>query len=317
VCDGDRKVLVATVRGGGVAPILVENRELEFNAGDLCLFTRPLRSAVILGGAPLVPDEAQPAVLHAIADELPEIDAIEISLVPRALLRTLACPDITRRFLVYEPEVQGKGPVRTIDMPESFDAYLAKFNAKTRSTLRRRVRAMRELGMQVVRYERPGEGRAFLEAAAPVAKKTWQRKAGDRFEEGTAWPRRVEDLASHGLLRGYVLFVGGEPCAFVLGVQIGGAFHYAKPGFDERFAKLSPGTVLLYEILADFFAERAPTTVCFCTGDAGYKRFFANAETDTADLLLIRRRGSNGLLVAAHAGLRGGVALAKRWFRGA
>src|SRR5262245_49713558 len=61
VCEGDRRVVVVTLGEDGVVPVLVETRELDFAVSRLCLLARPLRSAVILGGAPLVSDEAREA----------------------------------------------------------------------------------------------------------------------------------------------------------------------------------------------------------------------------------------------------------------
>jgi hypothetical protein len=70
--------------------------------------------------------------------------------------------------------------------------------------------------------------------------------------------------------------------------------------------------VLLYELLEDLFCERTPRTVCFCAGDAPYKRFFANASVETADILLLRRDVGNRLLLATHACFRSAVKCVKR-----
>ncbi len=302
----------------GVSPILVEDRQIEFAIGQVMLHTQPLKSAVVLGGVPLLPDDprAHDELFHAIASELPDCEAVELELVPRdsfAYRHITTSPEVREHFYVYEPEAQGKGPVHVVRMPPSFEAYLHKFSAKTRSKLRRRVTTLHDQRrIELVRYDAPGTGTAFLEAATRVAEHTWQRRLGDRFESGSSWPNKLVDLADHGLLRSFVLFAGDQPCAFVLGIEHDGVLHYTKPGFDDRYAKFSPGAVLLYLMLEDLFRERTPHTVCFCQGDAPYKRFYANAQIDKADVLLLRRGLSRRLLMACHTALRAGVETAKR-----
>ena len=46
---------------------------------------------------------------------------------------------------------------------------------------------------------------------------------------------------------------------FVNGYQYRGFYHYADVAYNERFAKHSPGTVLLYLLIQDLFAHHPPS----------------------------------------------------------
>jgi CelD/BcsL family acetyltransferase involved in cellulose biosynthesis len=58
-----------------------------------------------------------------------------------------------------------------------------------------------------------------------------------------------------GALRMGFLRVGERPIAMQLGVEAGGRFWLLKMGYDEAFARCSPGTLLMREMIARAAAE--------------------------------------------------------------
>lgn len=58
-----------------------------------------------------------------------------------------------------------------------------------------------------------------------------------------------------GLARGYVLFHEQKPVAYALCRGNHEQFTYTHVGYDQKYAKWSPGTVLLYLLLERLFAE--------------------------------------------------------------
>jgi CelD/BcsL family acetyltransferase involved in cellulose biosynthesis len=310
-------LILATVRDArgavvGVVPFARERLELAFHAR---LYHPALRVAMLLGGQPLLPED--PALFDllftAAADALPEVDAIQLHMVPRNSFTWAYLQEsrvVRERFLLYVPALPGEGATYAIDLPDSFEAYLSMLSAKRRSLFKRRVRQLREHGQGALvleRFDGPGAGEAFLAAAGVIARKTWQRRMGDSFEEGTEWPHRLSDLAARGILRSYLLRCGGVGCAYVMGFQTRGVFHYVKCGYDPAFARLSPGAALLYLLLEDLFTHARPKRVCFCFGDNAYKAELATARNDTAEVLLLAPTTRNRSLRAAHRGFRAGV----------
>ena len=313
---------LATVRDGrgavvGVVPFARDRLQLTFHAR---IHNPELRALMLLGGQPLLAED--PALFDllfsAAADALPaDVDAIELHMVPRNSFTWKYLQEsrvVRERFLTYVPSLPGEGATYAIDLPDSFEAYLSTVSAKKRSQLKRRVRQLREHGrgaLSLERFDERGMGEAFLNTAAAVACKTWQRRLGDNFEEGTEWPYRMGDLAARGILRSYVLHCGTRPCAYVMGFQARGVFHYVKCGYDPEFARLSPGAALLYLLLEDLFTHARPKRLCFCFGDNAYKAELATTRNDTVEVLLLARTIRNRSLYAAHRGFRAAVAAIK------
>ena len=68
-----------------------------------------------------------------------------------------------------------------IDMGQNFEAYLARFSGKTRSTLRRKAKKLAEdcRGTTVTEHRTPREIEAFLAAALPLSACTYQARLLD------------------------------------------------------------------------------------------------------------------------------------------
>ena len=101
-----------------------------------------------------------------------------------------------------------------------------------------------------------------------------------------------------GILRAYVLRVGGQSCAFVLGYQYRGIFHYSDVAYDEELAHASPGILLLQYLMQDLTSWNPPKLVNFGIGDALYKRLFSNSQTDSTTICFLPKTLGNFLLVA-------------------
>ncbi|HEX8951102.1 MAG TPA: GNAT family N-acetyltransferase, partial [Polyangia bacterium] len=209
------------------------------------------------------------------------------------------------------------GRLHEIALPDSFEAYLAaQFSSKHRGNLRRTIKALREASggaIALERFDQPGDGARFFDAARPVAAVSWQAQQGTEFTDDLR--ARLDDLAARGLLRAYLLRVGVEPCAFVIGYQWQSEFHYIRIAYDAKFAKLSPGTALLYLLLEELCAERRIRLVSLGAGDFGYKAQFGNVQADIGDLWLLRRSLRNRVLAEAHGRFRDAVVLGRDWVR--
>ncbi|HEX6837851.1 MAG TPA: GNAT family N-acetyltransferase, partial [Polyangia bacterium] len=228
------------------------------------------------------------------------------------------CPALEKRALQYVPKSYAVGgKLHEIALPGSFDEYLAaQFTSKHRGNLRRTVKALRDASggtIALERFDRPGDGARFFDAAQPVAAVSWQAKGGTEF--GPDLRARLDDLAARGLLRSYLLRVGGEPCAFVIGYQWRSEFHYIRIAYDPKFAKLSPGTALLYLLIEEMCAEKRVTLFSLGAGDFGYKSQFGNVHVEVGDLWLLRKTLHNRVLASAHGRFRDAVVLARDWVR--
>lgn len=171
--------------------------------------------------------------------------------------------------------------------PQPPEHYWQQHSSKTRNTLRRKLK---KLPHALVRCTRPEDVPTFLARAEAVSRRSWQgQRLGVRLRNAARHRQQLVALARRGALRSYLLETGGRAVAFLLGVQDGGVFRYEEVGFDPALHKLSPGTVLFLEVLADLMAERCPEAIDFGLGDAGYKQMFATDKTLSGPLVLASR----------------------------
>lgn len=290
-------------------------------AHRLKLFPRSgaMMTAQVVGHQPLMPDSAPlfDCLLAGIHQEFPECDCVYLRMLPLdsfALRHLSRQASVGRRFIYYAPADETR--THAIRLPGSFDEYVARFNPKHRSTLRRKLRLLREHGqgsLELKRYESPADVDEFLGHTQALVRKTWQFQVSAWLLQNQAGSHaELTDLATQGWLRSYVLHCGGRPCAYVYGYQLGDVYYYDQPGFDQDLARFSPGTSLLYLLIEDLLRHRPPRLVSFGFGDAGYKRAFADTHSDDAVVYLLRRNWRNRIRVAAHAGA---WALWNRWKR--
>jgi CelD/BcsL family acetyltransferase involved in cellulose biosynthesis len=189
----------------------------------------------------------------------------------------------------------------------SFADYLGKFSAKSRSTLRRKVRKFEEFSGGAIHwaeYHRPEVMAEFQRLAREVSEKTYQEKmfqaglpAGDDFLKAMA------DQAARNAARGYLLFHQGKPIAYLFCPVQEGNLLYQYVGYDPAFEQWSPGTVLLFLVLEKLFAEGGKAAFDFTEGEGPHKEFFANRSTPCADVFFFPRTPYYLALVTVHSGL--------------
>ncbi len=200
-----------------------------------------------------------------------------------------------------------------IDLTTGHDAYLARLSANTRAAMKRKARRVAAAcsgGIDVRGYRSPAELEAFHAIAHALAARTYQERLFGGGLPGDA--SFLSDMLARGAadaVRGWLLFVGDAPAAYLYSRIDAGVVRYDYVGHDPRFADLSPGFVLQAEVLRALFAEGGLRRFDFTEGEGQHKRQFATGGVGCADLLLLRPGIDNRVLIAAMAGF----ARATRW----
>jgi CelD/BcsL family acetyltransferase involved in cellulose biosynthesis len=201
-----------------------------------------------------------------------------------------------------------------IDMGQSFDAYMAQFSGKTRSTLRRKARKLTDDlgGYSVTEHRTPAEIEAFLTAALPLSARTYQERLLGAGLPGDAVSRRAMlEAAEADAMRAFLLHAGGQAIAYLALPVIGQTLVYAHLGYDPAFARLSPGTVLQMDALERLFAESRYRWFDFTEGDGAHKELFGTDHAACSSLVLLQPTLANRALLGARAGFDASVAQAK------
>jgi glycosyltransferase involved in cell wall biosynthesis len=296
-------------RLAGAVPLYRQSRDVSYGIRGQIFWKQRLDAVSILGSQPLVPDSERSydAFLEYLATFQTLADGFYFHSIPTdcSFWKYLhGSVRVRKHFLVWVPE--GIRSFHSLELPGTFDAFTAPFGSKKRNDLKRKVRRLRDFGggkLEFVRVEAEDQIPSFRQAGQDVIARAWQKQSvqSQAFEVFNK-PGSLESLARRGLLRSYVLIVGGRPCALVIGYQYGNTFHFAETGYDQDVAHLSPGTVLTYLLIEDLIGHRRPARLNFGIGDSRYKREFGNISGHDASVVLLRKTPRNRLRVSVHHG---------------
>lgn len=262
-----------------------------YKVGERTLFSLPVQQVSLLGSAILgeldeaLFDRFLEIVQAAFDFDLITFGEIEAdSELQRAIYR--------RRPSLFVTSPARGGSIRwLVNLPETFDDYLAQLNSKLRQTVKRKMRKLEgEFKWEFRVISRVEQVEAFLRDAESVSRLTYQWNCGDRLCNDEVTRRLYVERANRGRLRSYIAYASGKPCAFLPGELIDDIFYYETPGYDPQYSKLSPGLVLLMWAVRDLIDQTDCKIFDFGPGgDAtDYKSRFGNAAIDCNELELGR-----------------------------
>jgi CelD/BcsL family acetyltransferase involved in cellulose biosynthesis len=300
-------------RLAGYVPFRYRADGLLFRFASIRLGRLPYRTVELFGAGIVANHEAMIGEALMRLDAVPwPFHAVAVHEVPTAspLWRAIvsgAAPG----FRTIERE---RGVRHVVDLPASFDAYMARFSAKTRSTSKRKARKLEADGPLTLRvYTRPEEVVPLLDTIEPVFRLTYHYHLLGRNLSACNLQlvHNLTSWAHHGWLRAYVLCAGERPLAYVIGSLSRGRYSYDMPGYDPRLAASSPGIVLLLRMIEELIGAGA-TLLDFGAGHADYKQLLATRSFPETSALLVRRtvyaQGvayfQRGLATGARAGSR-------------
>ena len=207
------------------------------------------------------------------------------------------------------------------DLTIGFEAYRAALSGNTRSGLKRKAKKVMEASggmLDVRRFRTPDELSQFHAVARGISGLTYQEKLlGGGLPEDAAFLQSMYALAAAGAVRAWLLYVGGEPAAYLYCPIEQGIVRYDHVGHDPVYNDLSPGGVLMLEAMRDLYAEPDLRWFDFTEGDGQHKRSFATNGAECLDLLLLRATLTNRATIAALGAFDRGAAWGKlavaRW----
>lgn len=248
VRDGDLRLILAVRPEGeliGVLPLAWKgngwSRRLELI--DPSLLYEP---ASILGGnvaglkaiLSLLAAEGSPLMLERTADAV-AIAKIARNTVPR-------CIAITRRH-VSAP---------TLRLHTGWVDPASQLSKRRRGDLRRGYRRAHQMGASrsEIRIVDPEEVTSLMDLLIDVETRSWKGRAGTALASDHIRQRFYREFAaiaaSDGFLRISSLRINDQTAAVQLATEIRGTFCLLKIAYDERFAKCSPGQLLVAETIA-------------------------------------------------------------------
>jgi CelD/BcsL family acetyltransferase involved in cellulose biosynthesis len=189
-----------------------------------------------------------------------------------------------------------RNPCRRIALGRTYDQYLLDTKSKkSRANLRREEKKLREAAaVELVDLAGPAVTDEALRRVAAIQDASWMKGRGAAVLGEPAYQRLLRSVADAGILRVWIVTVGGEDAAFVVGLLLHGQMHYCWTAFRLQFEPLSVGKVLTGWTVRDACAAGAQS-FDFGQGDGEYKRFWA---TDAHDVhRVVAGRGLGGTVV--------------------
>jgi len=230
-------------------------------------------------------DDAWTALLGDRADQCA---VWELHAVPATSPTVTRLPDLARTSgLTATVDLEERCPV--LELPASWDAYLARLSSKHRHELGRKMRRLERERPEsrVVSLSRAGDVDARLGEFFALHRKSRVGKAkfmDARMEE--FFRRVVVSLAARCAARLWLLETGvGAIAAFIV-LEWDGTIGLYNSGFDPDHAALSPGVVLLAHVVRDAI-DRGQRRFDFLRGEERYKYEF---EPVPEDVCVVRIR---------------------------
>ncbi|HVB57956.1 MAG TPA: GNAT family N-acetyltransferase [Candidatus Acidoferrales bacterium] len=167
---------------------------------------------------------------------------------------------------------------RSMTLFESAEAFRQSLSPKVRKNLKWQAKKMfadYSGEIRLATYGSAAELEVVFADVEEIARKTYQRALDVGFSDNSENRARLQLEAEKGWLRAYILYVANKPCAFWLGTLYKGTFHSDFMGYDPAFAKYSPGTYLVANVIDELCQAKGPDKLVqldFGLGDAQYKQ---------------------------------------------
>lgn len=198
------------------------------------------------------------------------------------------------------------------DLTGGFDAYMASLSGNARQGAKRKAKKIAQVSggdLDIRSYRTPAELETFHDIARRIALRTYQEKLmGEGLPASPEFIQGMLSAAAADRVRAWLLFIAGEPAAYLYCPAHGDNLVYEYVGHDPAFNDLSPGAVLQVESFRDLFDEQKFARFDFTEGDGQHKRQYATGGVPCVDLLLLRPSLTNRVTTAALGGFNKTVA---------
>jgi len=214
----------------------------------------------ILFGKDFAGSDALAAVQACLAEHRSEWDMIRLWNVPDGMSYLSCFDEVCRRHrlqVIREPGWQSA----YVAMDGDFETYLGNnFGKNRRRGIQQKVRQLSARpGYRVMEFKRPEEIEHGLDLAFAVSRASWKGKLGT--DMAGEKPRRsfytdiTRRLAEQGQMRIWISALDETPIALHYHLVDGDAVYLIVNDFSDEHQRMSPGTVLLYQVIERMYEE--------------------------------------------------------------
>ena len=170
----------------------------------------------------------------------------------------------------------------------SYAEYFAALPSQLRNTVTRKEKKLRQQpGVSIAIAQAPAEVDTALAGYQRIYEASWKNpEPHPHFV-----PALVRHLAERGWLRMGLVTVGADPVAAQIWVCKDNVVSIFKLAYDERFAKLSAGSVLTTHLMRHVVDVDRVAEVDYLTGDDAYKRDWMSHRRERVGVRALRASG--------------------------
>ena len=257
----------------------IEKRQLDFKLGYKTLFSPALRCLSVIYGGIIGQPSAELCevligeimnVLRGGQADLVFFNHLGIESPIYKLCKTVPGFFSRSHFASAEPHWQ-------TFIPDTVEEFYRQIPNSRKRRWRRDIRQLEKISsseIKVVCYRQLSDVNYLIDVACRIKESTYKQGLAVGFSNSDVNRALLEKAAEDGWLRGYVLYVGDEPCAFQFDVLYGKTQFTEFGSFDPKWSRGSPGTVLLIKVLEQLCRESDINIMDYGFGHALYKSKF-------------------------------------------
>lgn len=197
-------------------------------------------------------------VMHHIIHDVPGWDVFEFTLVDGSSSDRQFKEFIGRNKLRYELVGSEQSPY--MELSASWPRFLEGLSSKFRSNLRSYEKKIRTVGeLEYKACQRSEEVEEFLTGMLEIERDSWKEEAGTSITGNSvqeAFYKRFIAVASEsGWFSGHLLRLGGEPVAYIYGLNFNGCFSSMKTSYKKKYQKMGAGHLVRMFALQKLHAD--------------------------------------------------------------
>ena len=259
----------------------LEHARVPMKLGYLTLWKPRVRSLIVMRGGFIgsrSEDVAQAAV-KGLMDALAKGEADRIYISNQREDSPMARAALTLPGLLARDFAAARSLHRSMEIPPNPGDFLRRLKSKHRSWIKSKIRGLEARFPGSVSYRvflKPEDLAQAVAHVEEVARQTYHRGMGVGLTQDVLQMDTLAMEARGGRLRICILYAGGLPRAFWIGMVYGSTFHSGFTGYDPAMREHELGT-LVFVHLIDRLCEEKVKTLDFGLGDAFYKERFGDA----------------------------------------
>lgn len=162
--------------------------------------------------------------------------------------------------------------VPRFESDHNWETLTRRCSKKFREQIARAARRLAEVGevrLVMLTQCTPESVEPHLRRGFEVEHRCWKGRVGHSvLREGvfSYFLRQAQQLAGWGQLHLAFLECAGRPVAFAYGVVGKGVYHSVRIGYDEEFARFSPGHLLRYSLFRELWCDPTYRAIDFAAG---------------------------------------------------